>query len=138
MIMQYVPPEHTAQKSAMVFVPHMMVAVYNWILETEQTPRVIASMAFPDVVVPEYTISKKTGAITSINLNPEYIKDLLVTQDVLTFTIFEEGTDDFHVSIPTNAIMHIKAHESYQGVAFNNFDGKNVITPTKPKLHVVK
>ncbi|NJN52176.1 MAG: ClpXP protease specificity-enhancing factor [Gammaproteobacteria bacterium] len=94
--------------------PYLLRALYEWILDSDCTPYVVAVVDFPGVDVPAGYVSD--GRIT-LNVSPQSVRQLVIGDDMLTFDGRFSGTP-YRVTLPSGAIVAIYARETGQGMAF--------------------
>ena len=111
------------------------------------TPYLAVDATKPDVVVPsQYVIDGKI----ILNLAPEAVKDLLISNDAVDFSARFAGQAN-NISIPMEAILGIYAKETGQGMVFqeDEYQAESITPPDdtpepprpatkRPSLKVVK
>lgn len=124
--------------------PHLIRALYDWILENGMTPYLLVNADKEDVVVPKQYI--QDGRII-MNLRPEAIQDLSLGIEHIEFSAMFNGTA-MQVTFPAGAVLAIYAKENGKGMVFDEDedmpppdpnDGDD--TPAKsarPALKIVK
>lgn len=107
--------------------PYMIRALYEWIVDNKSTPYLLVDAYFEGVSVPQEFVNKD-GQIV-LNISPGAVKDLLVSNEHLTFNARFGGvpTDIF---VPCGAILGIYAKENGQGMIF---EPETSSPPTPPK-----
>lgn len=94
--------------------PHLVRALYEWILENDCTPYVLVNAEAADVDVPREHV--KDGQIV-LNIAPVAVQNLLISNDCLTFDGRFAGVPR-PVYVPVAAVMGIYARENGQGMIF--------------------
>jgi len=121
-------------------------AVYDWILENNYTPYVLADTSSDMVSVPrEYTQNDRI----ILNLHPRSIDGLINSEEGLTF-LARFGGVSRPVVLPTESVLALYARETNEGVAFHgNFMVTELLQdlppvpvstprPSRPELKLVK
>lgn len=125
--------------------PYMMRALYEWILENECTPYVLANALADNVQVPQQYV--KNGQIV-LNVSPVAVVELLLANDAMSFN-GRFGGVPFDIYVPMSAILGIYARENGQGMMFDLEEAgpdsepppppkEKPVRPNKPGLKVVK
>lgn len=95
--------------------PHIVRALYEWILENECTPYILVNAMADHVEVPQQFV--KNGQIV-LNVSPMAVVDLLLTNEVMQFN-GRFGGVPMDVYVPMSAVMGIYARENGQGMIFD-------------------
>lgn len=122
--------------------PYLIRALYEWIIDNQQTPHILVNSTAPGVRIPQGYDSD--GQIV-LNVAPVAVTKLILDNKSISFTArFGGQAQDIHV--PTHAVKGIYARETGQGMVF---DDSNEETPEddvppkpqggeRPTLKVVK
>jgi stringent starvation protein B len=90
-------------------------AVYDWILDNDYTPYVLADTSSSTVSVPrEYT---HNGRII-LNIHPRSIDGLIVDEEGISFTARFNGVSR-PVVLPAESMLALYARETNEGAAFH-------------------
>lgn len=121
-------------------------AVYDWILENNYTPYVLADTSYPTVSVPrEYVQNDRI----ILNVHPRSIDGLINSEEGLNFMARFNGVSR-PVVLPADSVLALYARETNQGVAFHgNFMVTELLQdlppvpmqtprPSRPELKLVK
>ena len=95
--------------------PHLIRAIYDWILENGMTPYLLVNADKENVVVPKQFI--QDGRII-MNLRPEAIQDLSLGIENVEFNAMFNGTP-MQVIFPAEAVLAIYAKENCKGMVFD-------------------
>lgn len=116
--------------------PYLMRAMYDWMVDNDQTPFIVVDASCAGVSVPQQHVDE--GKIV-LNISANATNGLRIANDALTFTARFKGVEE-HVLVPPGAVLGIYAKESGQGMIFTGEDGEPEPPPdtTKPTLRVVK
>lgn len=135
--------------------PHIVRALYEWIIENDCTPYILVNAFADDVEVPQEHV--KDGQII-LNISPSAVQSLFIRSEAIDFDGRFAGIPK-RVYVPISAVMGIYAKENGQGMIFdpdanlpkppsptgtdNPPDGKSTETKPsslgkKPSLRVVK
>lgn len=119
--------------------PYLVRAIYEWCVAEQYTPYLLVKID-QNTLAPRAFI--KDGKIL-LNLSPESIKDLLMGDEVISFTARFNGTPE-NLYLPISAVEGIYAKENGEGLFFEvkedqEIDSKETKkSPNKPKLTLVK
>ena len=126
--------------------PYLIRALYEWLLDNQATPYMLADTSHPDVMIPRGIASD--GKVV-LNLAPSAINNLEMTNDYVSFSArFNGKAQDIYC--PIAAILAIYARENGEGMMFNPESEKAVETdgvadgtdkpkkPNRPGLKVIK
>ena len=95
--------------------PYFVRALYEWILDNDCTPYVVAAVAYPGVEVPlEFAAD---GQVT-LSMSPSAVRNLAMENEYLSFSARFSGVPR-DLFIPIESIMAIYAKENGQGMAFD-------------------
>lgn len=95
--------------------PYLVRAIYDWLLDNNQTPYVMVDAFYPEVSVPQEHV--KDGKII-LNIAPAAIAGLAMGNQVLEFKARFSG-QPHHIYVPMMAIKAIYAYENGRGMVFN-------------------
>jgi stringent starvation protein B len=117
--------------------PYLIKAVYDWIIDNNQTPYIEVFTNINGVEVPQDYV---TNDSITLNLNPSACGNLNLGKDI-TFRTRFRGIDTF-VRVPYNAITAIYGKESKRGMFFKVEESEEESQEqqekqTKPDLKVV-
>ena len=116
-----------------------MRAMYEWMIDNDQTPYIVVDATLDDVAVPSQHV--EDGKIV-LNISPRATDQLRIDNDFLSFSARFHGTTE-QVFVPPASVLGIYAKESGQGMIFTGEDGEGEPDPDpprddKPTLRVVK
>lgn len=126
--------------------PYLIRALYEWIVDNDQTPYLLVNAEIDQVVVPHQFIDD--GKII-LNIAPQAVQELELGNEWILFSARFSGTQ-FDIQIPNHAIIAIYAKENGQGMIFpeeesaadvaedKESDQANKIPEKVPHLTVVK
>jgi len=106
--------------------PYLARALYEWLLDNEQTPYVVVDAGKPDVKVPQQFV--QNGQIV-LNIAPAAVRDLFIDNVAVTFGARFSG-QPMQVVVPMDALIAIYARENGVGMVFGqepvmpNFSGE--------------
>ncbi|WP_426417072.1 ClpXP protease specificity-enhancing factor [Aestuariirhabdus sp. LZHN29] len=99
--------------------PYMVRALYEWIVDNECTPYLLANAMAEGVAVPQEFVNE--GQIV-LNVSPTAVRELLMTNEEVEFN-GRFGGRPMHIYIPIHAVMAIYARENGQGMVFEVEEG---------------
>ncbi|RKR02509.1 stringent starvation protein B [Kushneria sinocarnis] len=94
--------------------PYLTRALYQWLLDNEQTPYIVVDARQSGVIVPEQFV--QNGQIV-LNINPEAVRDLFMENDMIAFNA-RFGGQPMDVQVPIEALIAIYARENGIGMVF--------------------
>ena len=94
--------------------PYLLRAIYQWILDNEMTPHLLANAEMPAVDVPAQFV--KDGQIV-LNIAPHAVSNMLMDNEAVSFSARFSGTVK-SLYIPMEAVLAIYASENGQGLVF--------------------
>ncbi|OHV12234.1 ClpXP protease specificity-enhancing factor [Kushneria phosphatilytica] len=94
--------------------PYLTRALYQWLLDNDQTPYIVVDARQPGVIVPEQFV--QNGQIV-LNINPDAIRDLFMENDMIAFNA-RFGGQPMDVQVPIEALIAIYARENGIGMVF--------------------
>lgn len=119
--------------------PYLIRAIYQWLLDNEQTPHLLVDVSAGACDVPEEFV--QDGRIV-LNLAPGAVNALSLGDDRVDFDA-RFGGRPRHVSVPVAAVLAMYSRENGQGMMFppdddpGEPDGGGAPGP-RPGLRVVK
>ncbi len=126
--------------------PHLIRAIYDWILENGLTPHLLVDAEFDGANVPQDFI--QDGRII-MNLRPEAIQGLSLGIEHIEFNARFSGVP-VQIVIPVPAVLAIYASENGKGMVFEDEDEDEAMSsvpsskdnmpskPSRPVLKIVK
>ena len=128
--------------------PYLIRAVYEWIVDNNFTPYLLADATNADV--PESAI---VNGLVTLNLRPAAVEALTLGNDAITFNARFKGVSQT-ISVPVASVLAAYAKENGQGIRFDapmsdstnedsiltvESENKGLVkTPPRGKLRVVK
>jgi len=94
--------------------PHLIRALYEWILDNGLTPHLLVDTALEGVVVPPQFV--EDGKIV-LNVSPSAVKSLELGNDQIRFGARFGGVA-MEVRVPPRAVLGIYARENGRGMLF--------------------
>ena len=94
--------------------PHIVRALYDWIIENDCTPYILVNAFADDVEVPQEHV--KDGQII-LNISPSAVQNLFIRSEAVDFDGRFAGIPK-RVYVPISAVMGIYAKENQQGMIF--------------------
>jgi len=95
--------------------PHIVRALYDWIIENDCTPYILVNAFADDVEVPQEHV--KDGQII-LNISPSAVQSLFIRSEAIDFDGRFAGIPK-RVYVPISAVMGIYAKENGQGMIFD-------------------
>lgn len=123
--------------------PYLIRAIYEWIVDNNLTPYLLANAEAADVTVPQEYIQE--GRII-LNISPSAVRGLELTNDWVMFSARFGGVS-MQVSVPPSAVIALYAKENGRGMVFSDDDEPQDDGPEppdgpsekrRPSLRVVK
>ncbi|NNF15374.1 MAG: ClpXP protease specificity-enhancing factor [Gammaproteobacteria bacterium] len=122
-------------------VPYLFRGMYEWIVDNEQTPYVVANADFEGVSIPDgYAVDNRI----IFNISHLAVEDLDMSNTAITFAARFSGVAE-QIYLPMRAILGIYAKESGEGMIFaseqieaEKEDKEPPPGGGKPNLHIVK
>ena len=99
--------------------PYLIRALFEWILDNHMTPHLLVDAMHPEADVPRKFVEE--GRIV-LNIAPTAVKDLLISNDMITFSARFGGVPSV-VSLPPVAVLGIYARENGHGMVFPHEEG---------------
>lgn len=127
--------------------PYLIRAIYEWILDNDTTPYIVAVTTSPQVIVPKKFCNDDK---ITLNISPTATHNLRIGNDVLECKARFAGVS-YDIYVPIEYIIAIYANENNQGMMFpaETAPAESMATtnatassmppkkPTKPKLSVI-
>jgi stringent starvation protein B len=122
--------------------PYLIRAIYEWIVDNQLTPHILADAENPDAVLP--MAYAEDGKIV-LNIRPEAVHGLSLGNATIQFNARFAGSPML-ITVPVKAVLAIYAKENGKGMIFDTEDHDDTPPPEKkppsssgrPKLRVVK
>ena len=122
--------------------PYLVRALYEWILDNDNTPYILVDTSSDQVLIPKGIASD--GKVV-LNLAPAAIQNLEMTNDFVSFSARFNGVGE-QIFVPVTSLLAIYARENGEGMMFqgeedNAADGeavKPVPESAGPTLKVIK
>ena len=105
--------------------PYLLRAVYDWCVDNDLTPYLLANANADDVVVPRQSVQE--GRII-LNLKPQAVHNLALGDNKVEFNA-RFGGKPMLVRIPIKAVLAIYARENGQGMVFDENEGEDPLPP---------
>lgn len=93
---------------------YMIRALYEWIVDNNLTPHLLVDVLVPGVEVPQEYV--KDGQIV-LNITPTAIRDLLMTNELITF-MSRFGGIPRQIKLSPASVLAIYAKENGRGMVF--------------------
>ena len=121
--------------------PYLVRALYEWILDNDNTPYILVDTTNDSVSIPSGIASD--GKVV-LNLSPSAVKNLEMSNDHISFSArFNGVAEQIHVPVP--ALLAIYARENGEGMMFpveggagDAESGDDSAKPKTPNLKVIK
>lgn len=121
--------------------PYLIRAIYEWIVDNNLTPHLLADADNADAVVP--LAFAEDGKIV-LNIRPEAVHGLSLGNEAIQFNARFSGKP-MQIVVPVVAVLAIYAKENGKGMIFDHEEHDDDAPPPekkpppgKPKLRVVK
>lgn len=108
--------------------PYLVRALYEWILDNENTPYILVDTASERVQIPPGIASD--GKVV-LNLAPAAIQNLEMTNDHVSFSARFSGVAE-EIYVPIASLMAIYARENGEGMMFPAGDDDTGAEPERP------
>lgn len=96
--------------------PYLARALYQWLLDNDQTPHIVVDANQPGVEVPEQFV--QNGQIV-LNVAPQAVEDLSLENDAVSFSA-RFGGKPMRVMVPMDALIALYARENGVGMVFGH------------------
>ena len=119
--------------------PYLVRALYEWILDNDNTPYILVDAAADQVLIPAGIAND--GKVV-LNLAPSAIEGLEMTNSQISFSARFNGVAE-QLFVPLSALLAIYARENGEGMMFppedSDDDASNEVSkPKTPSLKVIK
>ncbi|XOV84306.1 MAG: ClpXP protease specificity-enhancing factor [bacterium] len=101
--------------------PYLLRALYEWIIDSDETPYLLVDATVTSVRVPEAHV--QDGQIV-LNISPNAVRDL-VMDDQFVMCSGRFSGQHFELYLPMNAIRAIYAKDTREGMVFPDEDALN-------------
>lgn len=118
----------------------LLLAIYQWAVDNQLTPYLVAAANFPGVEVPTSAVEQDQVVL---NVHPRAVRDFYLDDHSVQFATRFSGVSHA-VSIPLPAVVAIYAQENGEGMSFPPPESgppdspQDRPTPGRPSLKVVK
>ncbi|WP_458527175.1 ClpXP protease specificity-enhancing factor [Onishia taeanensis] len=96
--------------------PYLARALYQWLLDNDQTPHIVVDAKQPGVEVPEQFV--QNGQIV-LNIAPQAVEELFIENEAISFSA-RFGGKPMRVMVPTDALIALYARENGVGMVFGH------------------
>ncbi|WP_104201793.1 ClpXP protease specificity-enhancing factor [Billgrantia saliphila] len=96
--------------------PYLARALYEWLLDNEQTPYIVVDAEQSGVNVPRQFV--QNGQIV-LNVGPSAVRELRIENDAISFNA-RFGGQPMQVFVPTPALVAIYSRENGVGMVFGH------------------
>lgn len=96
--------------------PYLARALYQWLLDNDQTPYIVVDAEHAGVAVPRQFV--QNGQIV-LNVAPTAVRDLMLENDAITFSA-RFGGQPMQVVVPSQALIALYARENGVGMVFGH------------------
>lgn len=96
--------------------PYLARALYQWLLDNDQTPHMVVDAKQPGVEVPEQFV--QNGQIV-LNIAPQAVEELFMENDAISFSA-RFGGKPMRVMVPIEALIALYARENGVGMVFGH------------------
>lgn len=94
--------------------PYLIRALYEWLVDNDQTPYFMVDAEREDVSVPAAYVEE--GRIV-LNVSPTAVRDLNLGNDAVTFSA-RFGGHAHNIYVPPDAVLGVYSRENGQGMLF--------------------
>jgi len=94
--------------------PYLIRALYEWLVDNQQTPYFLVNAERDDVMVPQEYI--EDGRIV-LNVSPTAVRDLELGNDAISFNA-RFGGHAHNIFVPPDAVLGVYSRENGQGMLF--------------------
>lgn len=99
--------------------PHLIRAIYDWIVENRLTPYILVNAEYPGVEIPQEFV---TAGRVILNISPESCRGLHLDNDRIVLTTRFSGRT-VQLALSPGAVLAIYAKENGRGMEFSEEDG---------------
>ncbi|GGX81708.1 stringent starvation protein B [Litchfieldella qijiaojingensis] len=96
--------------------PYLARALYQWLLDNDQTPYIVVDAEREGVMVPEQFV--QNGQIV-LNVAPTAVRDLYMENEAITFNA-RFGGQPMQVVVPMESLVALYARENGVGMVFGH------------------
>ena len=96
--------------------PYIARALYEWLLENDNTPYIVVDAMQDDVVVPRQFV--QNGQIV-LNVSPTAVRDFDISNEIVTFNASFSG-EPMQVWVPIPALIAVYSKENGAGMVFGH------------------
>jgi stringent starvation protein B len=121
--------------------PYLVRALYQWILDNDNTPYILVNTASQQVLIPDGIAND--GKVV-LNLAPTAIQNLEMTNDQVSFSARFNGVAE-QIFVPVSSLLAIYARENGEGMMFpeegpdtDSESSNEIARPKGPTLKVIK
>ena len=122
--------------------PYLLRAVYEWLVDSDQTPYLLVAADLPNVIVPRSAVSD--GKVI-LNISPSAVQELLLGDGLIEFNARFSGSP-MVVRVPIEAALALYSKETGKGMVFEDEEPEETPPPPeekpakseRPSLRVVK
>jgi stringent starvation protein B len=119
--------------------PYLVRALYQWILDNDNTPYILVDTASDQVTIPKGIAND--GKVV-LNLAPAAIQNLEMTNSQISFSARFNGVAE-QIFVPVPSLLAIYARENGEGMMFPAEEpgadsGNEAARPKTPTLKVIK
>jgi stringent starvation protein B len=119
--------------------PYLVRALYEWILDNDNTPYILVDTASDQVLIPPGIAND--GKVV-LNLAPSAIQNLEMTNSQVSFSARFNGVAE-QIFVPLSSLLAIYARENGEGMMFpaeetDAGSGSEAAKPKGPTLKVIK
>ena len=108
--------------------PYIARALYEWLLDNDNTPYIVVDAMQDDVVVPRQFV--QNGQIV-LNIAPSAVRDLDISNEMVTFNASFSG-EPMQVWVPMTALVAVYSKENGAGMVFGH--EPIIPAPEEPEL----
>ena len=95
--------------------PYLIRAIYEWIVDNEQTPYLLVFAHGDNVSVPQEYVNKDGQLV--LNVAPRAVSDLVMNNEAISFSARFGGIAR-DIYVPCGAVLCLYAKENGQGMVF--------------------
>jgi len=120
--------------------PYLVRALYEWILDNDNTPYILVDTAGDQVLIPSGIAND--GKVV-LNLAPAAIQNLEMTNSQISFSARFNGVAE-QIFVPVSSLLAIYARENGEGMMFPAEESAaknepdNATRPKTPTLKIIK
>jgi stringent starvation protein B len=119
--------------------PYLVRALYEWILDSDNTPYILVDTSSDEVLIPAGIAND--GKVV-LNLAPAAIQNLEMTNEYVSFSARFNGIAE-RIYVPVTSLLAIYARENGEGMMFpvegsDDAAGDTASKPKTPTLKIIK